>query len=576
MKNTDSKDNNSRNSKRSINGFTTNTSRSATTKNSIADKILELSSALTREMYNNNSSNTVGPKRTTITDYSAADISDENIYAEGGDITVDNNIEYGPVNIPPVEVYPRSFFDTLSADKIVELPTELQYRWFQHNTTNNIDEAGRNYLVPAVKTALSFTPLGPALGISEATAAVNNYIGTNDTKYLKEGAIYAGMEAMPYAVQKLIARYGPSIMYNLNMSPEYRNLRANNYMYKRLAGRGYDLPTPYELKQISKSQAATDANIRKYMDQHNTFLRGVETDWDRAKKIKDAAFGEGAFDRDVAELRRRTGIDIYKDEEAAARYMATHIPPDTGNGRVAANLIRDDALSPIYTSNSTATAETYTKGNGYVVTVKRPTDYSSSNRKKWVKRNLFQYENGMSAASRHAKGKNPIIRTERMEAKPDDIISNYTAGKTVALNKLSKSDKSKYKKVVKELNSAVKGLRKELKSNIRGMNPAERADAELKNDMEVFKRISKILKDNNVNGASSEFDGIVRTLNQRYAHYLIFGREGEKVLADISARKVTGPVDKRYLHMGEASDGYSKAGITPLILKALSLDNDES
>ena len=58
--------------------------------------------------------------------------------------------------------------------------------------------------------------------------------------------------------------------------------------------------------------------------------------------------------------------------------MATRIPGDTGYGRAG---LEEGLENGLYTSNSIDFAKGYTYGDGYVATVRRPVDYSSSSRK---------------------------------------------------------------------------------------------------------------------------------------------------------------------------------------------------
>lgn len=98
------------------------------------------------------------------------------------------------------------------------------------------------------------------------------------------------------------------------------------------------------------------------------------------------------------------GIDYINNPKEAAEYMATRVPIETGYGRssLPGKLLRDNK-SAIYTSNSLNTAEGYTYGDGFVVKVKRPTDFSSKNRIDWINKNVLDYfENNIPVK----KGKN--------------------------------------------------------------------------------------------------------------------------------------------------------------------------
>ena len=65
--------------------------------------------------------------------------------------------------------------------------------------------------------------------------------------------------------------------------------------------------------------------------------------------------------------------------------MATNIPGRTGYGRAGL----DELDNGIYASNSYNTAKGYTYGDGYIATIRRPVDYSSKNRKDWLRSGDF-------------------------------------------------------------------------------------------------------------------------------------------------------------------------------------------
>jgi hypothetical protein len=151
--------------------------------------------------------------------------------------------------------------------------------------------------------------------------------------------------------------------------------RLDDLMYAKKWGKQYGYKLPDNLERISQSKSLTDKTIRGLVNRHNTFVRGVSTNWDVI----------AAEHPEVLESLTQAGIDWKNNPKAAAEYMATHIPGDTGYGR--------HGLKPgenaLYLSNSMPTAEGYTYGQGYKVKVKRPTDFSEGNRKQWIKQNEF-------------------------------------------------------------------------------------------------------------------------------------------------------------------------------------------
>lgn len=143
---------------------------------------------------------------------------------------------------------------------------------------------------------------------------------------------------------------------------------------------GYELPA--NLERISQSNMLTDRTIRGMMDRHNTFVRGVSTNWDEIAKRNP----------EILRHLEGKGIDWQNNPRAAAEYMATHIPINTGYGRASLNNeVFDRGLQGLYTSNSIPTAEGYTYGQGFITKVKKPTDFSSVNRQDWITKNNPHY-----------------------------------------------------------------------------------------------------------------------------------------------------------------------------------------
>lgn len=145
---------------------------------------------------------------------------------------------------------------------------------------------------------------------------------------------------------------------------------------------GYELPT--NLERIAQSNQLTDRTIRGMMDRHNTFVRGVSTNW---KEI-------GKKNPEILRHLEGKGFDLSTKEgnKAAAEYMATHIPINTGYGRASLDKeVFKRGEDALYTSNSIPTAEGYTYGQGYIVKGKKPTDFSSMNRQDWITKNNPSY-----------------------------------------------------------------------------------------------------------------------------------------------------------------------------------------
>ena len=164
------------------------------------------------------------------------------------------------------------------------------------------------------------------------------------------------------------------------LTPEAKNLEDLKYakdFYSK-----YKYPIPDNIEEIAKSGELTDQTIQKLANQHNTFTRGVSTNW---KELEER-------NPEILQHLADKGIDYRTNPEGAAKYMATHVPIQTGYGRAGLNQsLFQRGKDAIYTSNSRETAEGYTYGDGYIVDVKRPTDFSSPNRRDWIDKNTPQY-----------------------------------------------------------------------------------------------------------------------------------------------------------------------------------------
>jgi len=146
---------------------------------------------------------------------------------------------------------------------------------------------------------------------------------------------------------------------------------------------GYELPE--NLERIAQSDELTNRTVRGMMNRHNTFVRGVSTNWDELTQRNP----------EILRHLEGKGIDWQNNPKAAAEYMATHVPIQTGYGRASLNQdVFNQGLDAIYTSNSIPTAEGYTYGQGYITKVKKPTDFSSLDRKEWITQNSPTYHEG--------------------------------------------------------------------------------------------------------------------------------------------------------------------------------------
>jgi len=161
-------------------------------------------------------------------------------------------------------------------------------------------------------------------------------------------------------------------------------------IYAKEWGKEYGYNLPENLQRIAESDELTNRTIRGMMNRHNTFVRGVSTNWEHIEKTNPQ----------ILRHIEGKGIDWKNNPKAAAEYMATHVPIQTGYGRADLNNeVFNQGLDGIYTSNSIPTAEGYTYGQGYIIKVKKPTDFSSTNRQDWItKNNPAYYDNFLPSA----------------------------------------------------------------------------------------------------------------------------------------------------------------------------------
>jgi len=162
------------------------------------------------------------------------------------------------------------------------------------------------------------------------------------------------------------------------LNPIEKNLVDLNYAKKIYEPLGYKFPN--NIDRIAKSNVLTDRTIRGIVNRDNSFVRGVSTNFEHLAEKNP----------EILRHLEGKGIDWQNNPKAAAEYMATHIPIQTGYGRVGLNKsIFNRGMDGLYTSNSIPTAEGYTYGDGFITKVKRPTDFSSTDRKDWIDKNQF-------------------------------------------------------------------------------------------------------------------------------------------------------------------------------------------
>jgi hypothetical protein len=338
---------------------------------------------------------------------------------------------------------------------------------------------------------------------------------------------------------------------------------------------GYNLPN--NLERISQSDMLTDRTVRGLMDRHNTFVRGVSTNWDEIEKRNP----------EILRHLEGKGIDWQNNPKAAAEYMSTHVPIKTGYGRASLdNEVFKRGEDAIYTSNSVPTAEGYTYGQGYITKVKKPTDFSSINRQDWINKNNPAYTdedlfrgstpqfktNEVETFTNAVFGKDSKIPSTDIEARLQSVKKRIeTAKKQFDLSdpndvEYLKQMEDDYEQVVKNSNELGKSkydnklLRTERAGPINYNNPfsfnsklnefikskGKDVMSSTKGTPEGEKLLQDIVDLQRKNLTDNK--PILNYLEQnhpdffepnRYAHYLHLGTPGEKILEPIKSWEIT-------------------------------------
>ena len=396
------------------------------------------------------------------------------------------------------------------------------------------------------------------------------------------------------------------------------NLKHLEYAKNYYSKYGYDIPK--NLAEIAKDSKLTDETIQGLVNQHNTFVRGVSTNWEVI----------GKKNPEILRHLEGKGIDYINNPQAAAEYMSTHVPIQTGYGRAGLNEnVFREGKDAIYTSNSIPTAEGYTYGDGYIVKVKRPTDFSSKNRIDWINSNKLDYfEDNLKTAPKEIKDKFLKLTEERyikeIEPKYFDKNGNWKNGK-VLQKELNYDNWKMEQEVRQELGLSVEKQHNLLKhegSNKTNLNKIldedtypdlfigkldiQNKDFHLKNLDEITKTIGKkyntirfnlenklsdLPSDSQLRGQliqdinNTRINAIkeVKTeqlnylkknfpkeLNEvdRYAHYLHIGKEGDKLLEPIEAIRITPDIwkNKSRAHTNMFTKGMSAGSLIPFYL----------
>lgn len=400
-----------------------------------------------------------------------------------------------------------------------------------------------------------------------------------------------------------------------------KNLEDLTYAKEFFKNRGYNIPE--NLDRVAKSDLLTDRTIRGLVNRDNTFVRGVSTNWAEIEKRNP----------EILRHLEGKGFDLLSEEgsKKAAEYMGTHIPIRTGYGRASMDkTFLNEGNDALYTSNSIPTAEGYTYGDGFIIKGKKPTNFSSLNRKDWIDKNKLKYtdedefrkmtflnhdasESMIENLSKNTK----LITPEQKLEKLKKYIGRYpdNPGVVEDLEKLDKYGhmffKSKYDNKIlraerntenadpfkflldKDLklkgNENINKLRNYLKEQ-----PYQKKLEEIDNlgnslgkltweeqkpirdHIDLLKKESKVEYNKSVQdymkSNHSDYDPV-----QRYAHYLHTGTPGEKVLEVLSSKKITPEIwnNKSRGHTNVYSRGLSAGSLILPIAGATALSQKQ-
>ena len=347
--------------------------------------------------------------------------------------------------------------------------------------------------------------------------------------------------------------------------------------YAKEFAQKFDYDFPIDIKTISKSSDLTDSTIKELMDRHNTFARGVSTNWKELERRNP----------EILRHLEGKGIDWENNPQAAAEYMATHIPIDTGYGRASLNSkVFNRGEDALYASNSFKTAEGYTYGDGFVVKAKKPTDYSSASRKDWIDKNQLNYNENSFPESKSKSEVQRFVETGLMinPKKNKSHYARFIGEKNV--EKILDNDKQlseARRKVFKKYNiDESKGLYAVSEDEIRKAGSEDKAftlkNADVGKAIKEAEVINKELNKKLINNLESfenpeKMKSLLKTessKDSKYAHYIHIGKPGDKVLDVVDTRRVTPDTfkNKSRAHTNTYSKGLSAGAFTGLAINA--------
>jgi len=342
---------------------------------------------------------------------------------------------------------------------------------------------------------------------------------------------------------------GPSFISSVeNTGNISKNLEDLNFAKKWAKQYGYTLPENFQ--RIAQSDELTDRTVRGLANRHNTFVRGVSTNWEHL----------GQKNPEILKHIEQQGFNLATDEgsKQAAEYMATHIPINTGYGRFGLK----EGENALYLSNSSPTAEGYTYGNGYVVKTKKPTDFSSANRNEWLTNNDFNVNLGFKN-SPFGKG---VVKNDYIKRFPKTLRETLAITgdptKMVELQNAVKQKELVYNDLAhqswKNYNNKIADLKYKTDADYRKFTISD--DPFVRDNPNFFDKLQLKYLNNKKNLTQTYYNAlpVVDVLKGIYgdtdvwkafgknlfseldpfSHYAIKGQEGEKVLESLKSTKV--------------------------------------
>jgi hypothetical protein len=430
---------------------------------------------------------------------------------------------------------------------------------FQHGERNTLDYAV-DWINP-LQGAAALSEIPGELGRGEFLNAGLSALDAADLGVYARGAMKASKPLLQKAGQQLgnvkmsiapelrqgLKTAGPSFASSANnVTNISKNLEDLNYAKKWAKQYGYELPK--NLERIAQSDELTNRTVRGMMNRHNTFVRGISTNWEEI----------GKRNPQVLQHLEDIGIDYINNPKAAAEYMATHIPGDTGYGRFGLK----PGENAIYLSNSKPTAEGYTYGQGYTVKVKKPTDFSSENRQDWLINNDFDAHLGFKG-SPFGEG---IVKNDYIKRFPVGLRETLAAtgdpNKMVELQKAVKEKEALYNELAhaswKKHNNLISDLKYKTDANYRKYQISD--DPFVRDTPNVFDQMHLNLLNTKKNLTQSYYNALPlvdiakgvygdpdvwKAIGKNmfgkidpFSHYAIKGQPGEKVLEAINFKEI--------------------------------------